>query len=352
MCAIDEYGDEDTRAAVEQLMTASTPIGGMDQSRVLEAVNALDPARCRSIILGGGLDGAGVLVDALVAERPHIGNSVAIRKKVKDPKFMFSLLDDLGIPYPGISWDIPDDQTDWLHKSGCSEGGRGVRFLSGDQVDPGDYFQRRLKGCAYSALFLANGENARMVGFNTLHNVMLGQLPFMFVGAANFTDLAPAVVNRVAGYTLDLVRELGLLGLNSIDFMLDQKMDPRLLEINARPSATMSLYDEDVDGGLLNAHIQAVKGHLPAAPRTGVYRIFNMIEAPRTLVIPEGLRWPSWCKDRPCANTVIPKTFPVCSVEAEATTPRLALRLLLQRMTTIEDLLGGRKQSSSIPYLV
>lgn len=350
MFAIDEYGDEDTRSAVEALITVETQDGALDENQILKAIETLDPRQERAIILGGGLDGHSGLVRHLVEHRTHIGNSEEARNKAKDPRLLFPLLDDLGIPYPEVRWDFPENEHAWLQKSGCSEGGRGVRFLSEGRIDSGDYFQRRLIGPAYSALFLANGTDIRIVGFNTLHNGMLGPRPFMFVGAANFTNLAPDILHRVADHTLKLVRELGLIGLNSIDFMLDHTMDPLILEINARPSATMSLYDDDIAQGLLNAHIRAVHGHLPSRLRTRLYRLFNIVEAPRTLLIPKGLRWPSWCKDLPCAHTVIPKSAPICSVESEASSPGRAIQLLMQRMRILEDLIGVRQQSLYLPH--
>jgi predicted ATP-grasp superfamily ATP-dependent carboligase len=112
----------------------------------------------------------------------------------------------------------------------------------------------------------------------------------------------------------------------------------------------MSLYDDDIAQGLLNAHIRAVQGHLPSRLRTRLYRLFNIVEAPRTLLIPKGLRWPSWCKDLPCAQTVIQKSEPICSVESEASSPGHAIQLLMQRMRILEDLIGARQQSLHLPH--
>jgi predicted ATP-grasp superfamily ATP-dependent carboligase len=349
--ALDLYADEDTRAYAERCeRVAAGPIG-FDARSLLEAAERLAPAGSGpALVYGSGMDVAPDLLEALARGRMLYGNPPAVVRLLKTPDTFFDLLRRLAIPFPEIRDTPPPDPEHWLIKAGCGEGGKGVRFCARTGAEAGEYYQRRLPGLALSALFLADGHTARIIGFNTLWTAAgllpplplgegggegIGQ-PFLFAGAINRAELSPAQREQVQGYLARLVPAAALRGLNSLDFMLDGATC-RVLEVNPRPSATLALYDEDFPDGLLAAHIRAVQGDLGAAGAAGApARAFRAVFAQAELRIPEVFAWPEWCADRPPPGSLIGAGQPVCTVTAEGGGRRETEALIRHRAAELE----------------
>jgi predicted ATP-grasp superfamily ATP-dependent carboligase len=350
MIAIDQYGDEDTRSAALQTVMIAAKDGSLDGSHVLDRLRAIDPDHRAQIVFGGGLDSTPELRHRIGEEWNLIGNHPAQDAHLKEAAAWFALLDRLSIPYPEIRWNGEEPKGEWLLKRSCSEGGKGVRFFSNDQFRPGDYIQRRVAGPTYSVLFLAAHGTLKIIGFNTLRHIAMGDRPFLFAGAANFTPLSPEIRQQVSGFARKIVQRTGLVGLNSLDFMLDPDRGPVVLEINLRPSATLALYDDDAPEGLLKAHIDASRGlGLADVRRPPLARCYEVIQAPRPLMIPMNLSWPSWCRDRPTAGSQVAQGAPFCTVEAQAPSAASALRLLALRGRTLCNLLSRSGPHLSYP---
>jgi predicted ATP-grasp superfamily ATP-dependent carboligase len=132
-----------------------------------------------------------------------------------------------------------------------------------------------------------------------------------------------------------LVAATGLTGVNGLDFILDGDM-PLVLEVNPRPTATIDLYDADIEAGVVALHLRACRGELPAAPVLRQPRAHAIVYAATAVRVPPRLSWPGWCTDLPEAGTVIPVGAPVCSVHGEADTARQARLLVQSRREQIE----------------
>lgn len=320
--ALDFYADADTREYAESVAAIPPGDTGFEEAALLEAAERLAPAERYPLVYGSGLDGAPELLEALARGREVHGNPPRLVRLLKTPRDFFALLRRLDIPYPESRYTPPRDPENWLLKSGCGEGGKGVRFCAQETgANPDEYFQRRMPGPPMSALFLADGANARIIGFNTLWTASHFGRPFLFVGAVNRADLNLGQRVRLARAIEALVAATGLRGLNSLDFMADGEV-LRVLEINPRPSATLALYDRDFPDGLLAAHIEACRGSLEVAGRTGeAVRAFAAVFAPEVIAIPLSPAWPEWCRDRPVGGTTVPAGWPLCTVEAEGAVP-------------------------------
>ncbi|MBS1213217.1 MAG: uncharacterized protein H6R26_1834, partial [Proteobacteria bacterium] len=290
-----------------------------------------------ALVYGSGIDTRPELVEKLSQGRVCFGNSPQTLRLINDPAAFFELLARLNIPYPETRFAAPEAPAGWLIKRGCSEGGKGVRLLAKNRpAGPGEYYQRRLPGHPLSALFLANGHDIRIIGFNTLWvSDCCPERPFEFSGAINWTSLDAAQRAKVAAYALDLTRAAGLVGLNSLDFMVGGA-DIRVLELNPRPSASMTLYDADYRNGLLAAHIAACRGSLSmGGAQSGPVRAFAIVRARCTVRIDSPVAWPDWCADRPCRGSVIEAGEPLSSVRAEAQDRHATEALLRDRTAQI-----------------
>ena len=139
-----------------------------------------------------------------------------------------------------------------------------------------------------------------------------------------------------------LVRATHLKGLNCMDFMIDRQGALHVLEINARPSATMALYDPDFPRGLLASHILAVQhGYLDEAPASGMARAFRVMFAKRRISVTHRTDWPAWVADRPQAGTVVEAGQPLCTIQAESRSRNAVLALIKQRSARLQDIVPG-----------
>ncbi|BBL72282.1 ATP-grasp domain-containing protein [Methylogaea oryzae] len=312
---LDLYGDEDTRACSERCALVDDG-GGFDHGRVLDELRRAAAEGARGLVYGSGLECAPDWLDEIAGLLPVWGNSPDVLRWLKSPPRFFALLDELGIPYPESCFQPPDCPDGWLLKPGCGEGGKGVAFCAASAVQDGAYYQRHIAGTPMSALFLADGNHVRLVGFNALWTTGAAGQPFGFAGASNRPDLPPVWRGRVADWTGRLARRVGLKGLGSLDFVYDGDRC-WALEVNPRPSATLALYDADFPDGLLAAHVRACGGALPESVPLSMARAMRIVYAPRRLKVPAGVVWPSWCADLPAAESEIAAGEPLCSVAVE-----------------------------------
>ena len=329
-CAIDHYADADTRRLAARCFSVAPEAGAAGW--LASANQAAPPGRPCALVYGSGVDTRPGLLAQLAQGRALLGNPPAILRRVHSPQTFFRLLQSLGIPYPETRFAPPECAAGWLVKPGCGEGGKGVGFAANNPGVPGDtYYQRHIAGAALSVLFLADGRRARVVGFNTQwtagHDP--GQ-PFLFAGAVNRADLDADQRVAVAGYAEKLAAALGLVGLNSLDFMRDGGVC-RVLELNPRPSTTLALYDDDFDQGLLAWHIAACQGRLPPGDGAdGPARALRVVYAPQALLVRENARWPQAAADIPNPGTRIAAGHPLCSLLAQGA-DRLAAEAALRK---------------------
>jgi predicted ATP-grasp superfamily ATP-dependent carboligase len=191
-----------------------------------------------------------------------------------------------------------------------------------------------------SALFLANGRRAYVIGFNQQWTAPAhATLPFLYGGAIGGISL-PSIVERDVRQKLDaLVAATGLVGLNGLDFLLHDE-SWSALEVNPRPTATMELHDPDYARGLFDWHLRACNGQLPDHPaKPRAIRAHDIFYATRHGRMSAGFEPPDWCRDVPQPGTVLVPGKPVCTVHASAADLDRALSLLRRRRIQLERLL-------------
>ncbi|MGR9087054.1 MAG: ATP-grasp domain-containing protein [Gammaproteobacteria bacterium] len=276
----------------------------------------------KHLIYGSGFENHPESLEYLSGHLTILGNPPDTFARMQNKVEFFSALASLGIAYPEVAFTRPDDERTWLLKpmQGC--GGIGIR-RGGPEPGSGtlSYWQRYLPGTAHSALFLADGREARVIGFNTQWAVKLSAgEEFVFSGVINHCDLSDKHRRLLAEWISRCVLCFGLKGLNSLDFIRADGQC-RVLEINARPPVSMQLYDD-----LLTRHIHAAQGCLNGelAESAGCKGI-QIVYADRDLQIPFGFEWPEECFDRPASGVVCRKGHPVCSIIARRNEPKQVL---------------------------
>ncbi len=338
---LDYFADRDTCAVATACRAVVSSHGlRFDRRMLLSAAQALAPAAdSGGMVYGSGFEGRIGLLTRLVAGRRLFGNPPEVVASVRDPLRIFPLLDRLGIPHPEVALLPPADPSGWLVKHCGGGGGAHVRPADRRPSRAGAYFQRLHPGRAYSALFLADGRRACILGFNEQWNsAARPELPHLYGGALGQIGL-PAPVEAELRDRLDaVVAATGLVGLNGIDFLIHEDRWSAL-EINPRPTATMELYDADYDRGLFEAHLEACLGHLPTIiPPSGATRASRIVHAPGVGLVSADLDFPPWAHDLPQPGARFSPGDPLCTVFAEAKDAATATRLVRDRQHQVERL--------------
>jgi predicted ATP-grasp superfamily ATP-dependent carboligase len=331
---LDLFADADTAACCDAVRRVAADRGLRFHSRrLLDAAATLAaPPTCAGLVFGSGLEGRVGLLGRLAKGRRLFGNAPATVLRLKEPQNLVSLLDSLGIPAPAVRFDPPSDPRGWLVKQAGGAGGGHVRRAQrGTRPRPGRYFQRFVAGRSLSSLFVADGRHARLIGFSEQWpaGANCPRRPFSFGGAISDAPIPAATRAQVEDWGARLTACVGLVGLNGIDFILDEAGRPHCLEINPRPTATAELYDDRAEGGLFAWHLQACDGQLPKGRlEPGAVRGQAVVYALAPFTIPMEFRWSAWVGDRPAPGTPFALGAPVCTVHAAGpSVPQVRIQL-------------------------
>ena len=336
--SIDLFADSDVRMLGDSIKVTATDFG-FSKSALLAVIKQLSKDAPRpKLIYGSGVDGYPEIVEKIGEYVDIIGNTADTLGLINSPQKFFGLLASLDIPHPETNLNKPADTAGWLYKCPNFEGGKGVYSAeNGKNFQSDGYFQRQIDGHSLSALFLANGRKFKIIGFNTQWTRQLGNHPFCFSGIMNFTDLTDAQKEQLADYLEKLVKSAPLLGLGSIDFILEDG-HCKVLEINPRPSASLALYDLEYPRGLLNAHVRAADGQqLDDVVMPKCIRAMETVYAHRICVVPERPSWPIWIKDRPWPKCIIKPDAPLCTITASGVTRSFIEKQLEYRKNKLSD---------------
>ncbi|MEX1203918.1 MAG: ATP-grasp domain-containing protein [Dongiaceae bacterium] len=346
---IDLFGDRDTRAlAPGGVAVAGSLARGFGRHALLAAAETLAPTG--GLVYGAGFEARPGLLAALAHGRRLLGNTPETLSRIKDPAAFFTLLDRLGIPHPAVALRRPAAPAGWLAKRVGGAGGVHVRpaeAASGTgplrrsaSEASRRYYQRRVEGRAVGALFLADGRRARLLGLSEQWPAPDGAArPYRFGGAARPAAIGRRAAREIAAAIGALVRDTGLVGLNSLDMMVDGD-DFLVLEVNPRPGATIDIFD--AAPGLFGLHVAACAGRLKRGWRAPAGAAASAIAyADRPLRIGAAVRWPRWSADRPAAGSRIAPGEPVCTVLVRARSATAARARAGERVAAVLAALGG-----------
>ncbi|QYD73098.1 ATP-grasp domain-containing protein [Paraburkholderia edwinii] len=370
VAALDLFGDRDTRQRAKVWLDVGGEGLSMDRDRLFDALARVARLpRMLGLIAGSGLEPFARELHERTDMPRFIGNDMRAIDAVREPGRFFALLDELGVEHPEVSFARPPEDTGgWIGKRADGCGGMHIRAAYEFVADGSDaaatppiYFQRLAPGRSMSALFIAAGGHAVIIGFAEQLTVTHGALPFIHTGSLGPIDLPPPVASRIGDIVQAIVAKTGLVGMNSIDFLLDGDDTISVLEINARPSSTAALYEIASPAawphGLLACHIDAcLKGRLPSPPPLAAssassasataatpqrYVAQRVAFAPHSFSVTQRfsdtLFAAPWCRDVPQPGVRIAAGEPVCTLIAIAAAPaRLRDELERQRTRLLE----------------
>ena len=301
----------------------------------LRALAALAPSPILGLVYGAGFEDRPELLTLIAKDWPLLGNDAATVARLKAPESFFAELDRLGIPHPATSSERPAKGAGWLAKRKGGAGGSHIAPSRLKRDARSIYYQERVAGRAVSALFVANGRRARVLGFSEQWTAPTPRSPFRYGGAVRPASLTQSVDRQIASAVTAIAGSFAIVGLASADFLLDGK-DAFLLEINPRPGATLDIFDGGVKP-LMRLHLEAIREErLPASGlKFDDVMASAIVYAPSRVSVPAGTVWPDWSADRPKSAERIDKNRPICTVWARGSTRAQAKRLVEERICKI-----------------
>jgi predicted ATP-grasp superfamily ATP-dependent carboligase len=344
---LDRFCDQDA-LAVAECWPVTQGFSRLDVDMLVEEIATLFPDRSYGLVYGAGLENSTQLLRRLSSCCHLYGNDPSVLELLRRPRRLFSLFTQLQIPYPEVSFIPPYAAVgkSWLTKQAASCGGQGVAYFSADHaaaVDSTCYYQKYIPGQVMSVLFIADGSRHRTIGYNTLDMAGSGvPAPFTYSGAIAQSSVRDRVRNQVESVVVKLVSELGLRGVNSLDFIYNDA-GIFVIDLNPRPTATLELYEHLTADGWIKHHIQACRGELPLLPIIGsaTRHGHQVLYTTRSIHIPNDMSWPQWVKDRPMAGTRIDPGQPLCSLYAKGASSEEVKSKLLRYRDEILQTIGS-----------
>ena len=338
----DFFGDQDTlRLAHRHCGLPGGLATGMREEQVQDALEALaQGSRPIGVVCGTGFEDRPELLAAIAARWRLIGNSPATVARLKDPFGFAELCGAAGMPHPPVLLAPPVDADGWLRKRRGGAGGAHIKIAFGGERVENTYFQRRVAGIPVSALVVADGSAARVLGFSAQWSAPTPHQPFRFGGAVAPASLAPEAAALLSLMVARVMAQIPLVGLASFDFLLDGD-SPWLLEINPRPGATLELFEPE-GGSLFAHHVAACSGTLPTVPTVAGARATAIVYADHDIDAVPVLDWPGWTADRPHPGTCIKGGEPLCTVFSVAASADEARRMVAERTAAVLSLMCAR----------
>jgi uncharacterized protein len=335
----DFFADADTRALAHACRKLKGDIGrGMRWQSLgpaLEALAEAAPSPILGLVYGSGFEDRPHLLTRIAEHWPVLGNDAATIERIKAPESFFAALDRLGIAHPLTATERPTRGGSWLAKRQGGAGGSHIvpSRLGRDGRDV--YYQRRVKGRPVSALFVADGSGARVLGFSEQWTAPSKRSRWRYGGAVQPATLPMGVARQMASAVKRAAEAFKIKGLASADFMVSEG-HALLLEINPRPGATLDVFDAGATP-LLRLHLDAaIKRKLPRADLKFDDAVASsIVYAPKGFVVPADMIWPAWTADRPKSSEWIDKNRPICTVLARAETKARAKRLVEARIRKV-----------------
>ncbi len=371
VAAIDLFNDQDLHRVCHQVIRLAA--GEYPTAIPAQAAELASGP----VIYGGGLENHPQVLAQLAAVRPLLGNSPAAVRAVRQPATLAALAAAAGWHHPETHADpagLPTDGT-FLQKPLAGAGGQGiVRWTAGQQPSPASCWQRFVAGVPLSVSLLLGTERPRLLG---LCRQFVGRpwchaVPFGFGGGVELPlpGRAEPLRQSLERLLAQLANQTRLAGLVGVDFIVPrgrqgQPLQPTLIEINPRPTATMELIERRAGNSLAAAHLAAFGWSSPKPPPppppTAGHRFWAkailFASAPLTVtaaldqqlsLLIEATRAAgeadfALLADRPVVGSQIATGRPVLTVFAAAATPAAAVRRLGRRTRQFNRLFHAAK---------
>jgi len=342
----DYWGDSDLAACSNEWTAVLKPTPGLRQrkrqelpvqiSLVRNLVDLIGDRGVDYVLVGSGFDDRASSLEILDDRWGITGNSPQLMTRARDTDRLAKLASELGLHYPDrkisasvasmpkFCEDVGYPCVIRLNESG---GGTGIRFVSGhDEVDRTlrrlQYADREIvvqqyvSGIDVSCSVLCTGTDARAL---STQGQLIGMpscgrnCDFVYCGNYYPTSLDNSIIKRIESVSEDICIELGLVGSNGIDYVVDSLNNVWLLEVNPRIQGTLEMLESASRNLVSMLHFSACEGKLPSS-RINISPVVKAIVfARKTGTVPDLSRYPS-AVDLTPEGVTVKRGDPVCTV--------------------------------------
>jgi len=288
------------------------------------------------VVYGSGLEDHLTTLEYLEQNFIVLGNSSDVFLSVQDKAHFFLELKKLHIVYPETVFEQPEKTAGWLQKPLKGEGGIGITRAEIKSTSDYCYWQKFCAGTPLSALFIANGSEHKIIGFQKQEVTRFDADEFVFSAVISQPEMDRLIIRYLDEIICKLVSAFSLKGINSLDFIANNQQY-YVLEINPRFSASLNLYSS----GFFLAHIDSCLegGQLPALKSQNSYKGYKIIFSEVDFIIKQQIDWPDWVVDIPIKGSIINTAMPICSIIAGGKNEQQVDDLLLERQRQLIKLL-------------
>ena len=258
--------------------------------------------------------------DADVPAPAVLGNDPAISHKVINKIWLARKLDELDIPQPKL---FTRDNVEYpcIAKPIVGGGGHKNILVTDESMLPpmDEYFlQELVTGIPLSVCTMSTGDEAMPISVN---EILAGKkwlgVEHEYTYCGNVTPYLTKHQDRMYAIARKLIPELGLVGTNGIDFIVNRE-GPQVLEVNPRFQGSLDAVEMATGENIFKAHVDAINGKLrPFRIRQYGYRAIYFARN-RTLVTRD-LSGPATA-DIPPVGTVFDRGDAILSINAEGHT--------------------------------
>ncbi|MBD3407576.1 MAG: ATP-grasp domain-containing protein [Candidatus Lokiarchaeota archaeon] len=291
----DYWGDSDLQPCVKKWVSVLNPQPGYRQRKKLDrpmqeylVQNFLEyygHSDYDHIFITGGFDDYTIYLKELEKRYRISGNSSKQMKLARDFQKVNTLATELGLRVPlqklsdslDTSLSIADEiGYPCILRALESGGGSGIRFIKDQddlitkykKIQPGSRMriQQYVTGKDASVSLLSTGTKAMSLSY---HGQMIGfpsaGLKCNFTFSGNFMpfSIESETRKKLTRTTERMMTELGLVGSNGIDVVLDDAERIWFMEINPRFQATLEMLEYAGKVSITKLHVDACEGYLP-----------------------------------------------------------------------------------------
>lgn len=336
---LGRFNDVDLKACSDRSVIHDMPdVHDLDLPELIPLFRTLLPVDF--IVLGPGFEHLGNWVEEITGNVPVLNNPPHIFTNISDKAWLAKKLKILKLPHPfTVSLDSLKTPEDWtggypaIIKPRFGAGGMENRLvidlkdleMTMNVLDSGQYLlQEYIKGTVTSVSIISTGKqavaiavNEQLAGIDTLTG-----MPFAYCG--NITPYMSEYNDWMRETSMNLAKELALVGSNGVDFIITDK-GPVVLEVNPRFQGSIDTVERSTGLNIFRLHHGSFQGKLPVCGDSQCFSIKTIFFAPRRLVVEKRVYdYLVQCynegtaADVPSKGTVCEKDEPVVSFLSES----------------------------------
>ncbi len=285
----------------------------------------------------GALENHPSLVDTIGATRTLYGNPGSVLRAVRDPLRVAAVFCGAGLPHLDVRSSPPRAQAgEWLRKPLDSCGGTRIALATAADVreqgqrDNAFYYQRLADGDPASAIYVADGNRALLLGVTRqlVGLTWAGGVGFQYGGSIGPLQLALEADKQVRRIGTCLTVDCGLKGLFGVDLVVAGDM-VWPIEVNPRYTASVEVIERAYSISAISLHVAVFRGQaLPTSVSHASDHFVGkaIVYARQPAVVPKSfddlalrlnadLSWPALA-DIPATGTELKPGQPIATVLA------------------------------------